>query len=186
MNRVRPQVVDGLAAAVMLTPASWQFSVARVLKMLNTATGNAAWPGTSFPIALPFWLSQPATVYQIGWLNGGGTMTDSTDIGIYDSALARIVSTGSTARSGASALQFVDIADTALAPGKYYVAVNNNGTTANQASVWAMSAVQQLTIMGVLDKASADFALPATLSSMVAAATFTFIPSFYLSLRAIV
>lgn len=153
----------------------------------QTTGGNFTWPSANKPVAIPFYLWQPKTVYQLGWLNGSGTMTDSVDIGIYDSSWVRKVSAGSTALSGASSLQFVNVTDTPLtAPAKYYLVMSCNGTTANQLNVITGTVTQMLVLAGCFDSATNAFPLPDPLTNMVAAATFVSIPNMYIAFRSLI
>jgi hypothetical protein len=52
----------------------------------------------------------------------GATASGNMDVGIYDYAGTRLVSSGSTAQSGTSAFQDFDITDTLLGPGIFYLA----------------------------------------------------------------
>lgn len=141
---------------------------------------GAAWPSANKPVAIPFRLSQGCTVVQLGWVNGGGTMTDSVDIGIYDTGWNRLVSGGGAARSGASAWQWADVADTELSPGKYYLAMSNNGTTANNVQFFGTGSNWGQTItlawLGCYDSATDAYPLPNPLTNMVAVATFPRMP----------
>ena len=179
-------VMSGQAPSRILTPASPNFSVSRHLLRTGTSiAGNSyAWEAANCPVALKFWLNRPETVYQLGWENGSGTMTDSCDVGIYDTGWARKISTTSTARSGVSSLQFVDVADTALTAGGYWLVMSNTGTTANQqqgSTFYANATMSALA--GVYDSATTAEPLPDPLTNMAAAATFTHIPMLVIALR---
>ena len=84
-----------------------------------------------FPIILP----AACVVRRLWWANGATvSATYNIDCGIYaDSGYGpgtRLVSTGSTAQGTASEVQFVDVADTALAPGLYWIAITCSSTSA--------------------------------------------------------
>lgn len=119
----------------------------------------AAWPTANKAFYIPVQLLVAVTVYKIAWYNGATVGTNSVDVGIYTEAGTKIISTGSTLTAGASQPQVVDIADTALAPDTYFLAMAMNGTTdtvfrnaANGNHHRASGVQQQLTA----------FALPAT------------------------
>jgi hypothetical protein len=126
------------------------------------------------------------TVYQLGWFNGSGTMTDSFDIGIYDASWNRKVAGGGTARTGVTAVQWVDVTDTFIPVGKYYLVGANNGTTANQMqdfmSASGVTAVFNAAL-GFFDSATNAYPLPDPLTNMVACATFTVIPMMMMACR---
>jgi hypothetical protein len=162
-----------------------EFGIANMV----TATannGSTVWPSANKPVAIPFRVFVGMTVYQLGWQNGTGIMTDSFDIGVYDASFNRKVSGGGTARSGASAIQWVDVTDTFLQVGKYYLVGAGNNTTANQftdfmsGSGWTVTANAAL---GFQDSATNAYPLPDPLTNMVACATFTAIPLMMIGAR---
>lgn len=121
-------------------PGVWfSSSEFRVPASINTmahipvATGQIAlgtttnWPSANLAIYVPVVVPERVTVVQLGWLNGT-TTTGDADVGIYAEDGTKIVSTGATARSGASAMQYVDITDTVIGPGLFYLALSNSGT----------------------------------------------------------
>jgi hypothetical protein len=85
---------------------------------------------TNQAFACPFQIAAPFLVRKVFWFNGTTATTDSADVGVYTEAGVRMVSGGGTAISGANALQEVDVTDTVLRPGRYWLAFAQNGTTA--------------------------------------------------------
>ena len=83
-------------------------------------TVAAAWPAANRVIYVPFTLSVPFTVKQMGWVNGTVNAAANIDLGVYDISKTKLVSTGSTAMSGANQIQIVDVTDTVLVPGYYW------------------------------------------------------------------
>jgi hypothetical protein len=162
-----------------------EFGVANLVAS-TASTGSTLWPSANKPIAIPFRVFIGMTVYQLGWINGSGTMTDSFDIGVYDASWARKVAGGGTARSGVSTIQWVDVTDTFLQVGKYYLVGSANGVTAGQftdymsASGWTAAANATL---GFFDSATNAYPLPDPLTNMVACATFTAIPMMQIAAR---
>jgi hypothetical protein len=152
---------------------------------VGTGTLGAAWPSANKPVAVPFWVPTPAIIYRLGWRNSAGTLNTNVDVGVYDSAWARLVSTGSTARSGSNAMQFVDVADTVVVPSKkYYLVGACDATTANNHRNWPlMVSATHMALIGVLDSATNAFPLPDPLTNMVAAATFTGLPQLFMAMR---
>ena len=131
---------------------------------VNLAT---AWTTANTAVYLPFTLWEPVTVYKIGWVNGS-TASTNVDCGIYTAAGSRQISTGSTARSGASSWQWVDVADTALAAGNYYLAFNSDATTASNVYGWAagtgIGSVIHGKLVGAQEQAVGAVALPSSAS----------------------
>lgn len=117
-----------------------------------------AWPSANLAIYVPFRVADTTTFVKIFWLNGA-TIAGNVDVGIYDSEGNRLVSSGSIAHAGASVLQTIDITDTTLQPGLYYMAMSSDSTTATIQAVNALAI--QLRLAGVYSQASA-FPLPAT------------------------
>jgi hypothetical protein len=90
---------------------------------------SAAHPNANRAFFIPFRIARPLTVAKL-WSFNGATVSGNIDVGIYDAAGARLVSSGSTAQAGTTAIQEFDVADTALdAPAQYYLGVALNNAT---------------------------------------------------------
>lgn len=105
--------------------------------VLGTA-GSIAWPANNQAQYYPFTIYEHSLARQLFfWV--GATSSGNIDVAIYDSALKRIVSMGTTAMSATvNTIQLVDITDTWLPPGRYLLGVACSttggtcfGTTAN-------------------------------------------------------
>ena len=120
----------------------------------NNPTTNKAW-------FFPFVIGQTITAAKLFILNGTA-VAGNIDLGIYDSTFARLVSTGSTAQAGTSAIQSVDIADTVLTAGLYYLAYAGD-TAAGQTFFGVLSQIAAAAMVsaGCFMQTSA-FALPST------------------------
>jgi hypothetical protein len=118
---------------------------------------NNAWPSANLAIYLPVEIYRPVTIVKMG-VNNGTTVNGNFDLGLYDANGVRLVSSGSTAQSGASALQTVDITDTLLMPGLYYMGMASSSATGTYSS-WTGGASVDYRQMGVAQQATA-FALP--------------------------
>lgn len=139
-----------------------------VVKVSRTGTVNPAsitWVANQavfIPVTLPF----PYPVRRVFWgvgSAGGGNV----DFGIYNFEGTRLFSTGSTAQSGTSTLQYVDVTDFLLTPGVYYFGYAASGTTnVSNGSTVATATFQRMA--GILQQASA-LPLPATMASAGAA-----------------
>lgn len=88
---------------------------------LNSGIPSTVWPTASLSIGFPFSVSQPITAVKMFCLNGA-TVSGNIDIGIYDSAGTLLVSKGSTAQAGTTAMQILDTTDFGLVPGQTYYA----------------------------------------------------------------
>lgn len=118
--------------------------------------------------AYPFRLTRSATVRKFGLANGA-TVTGNIDIGIYNEALTRLVSTGAVAQAGTTTLQEFDVTDLLLVAGIYYLAISPSGaapvmqfTPLNQPSTAGSGGKQ----MGAIQMAAAH-PLPTTFVAAV-------------------
>jgi hypothetical protein len=158
------------------------YSTATGLSGVNvTASASAAWPSANLAIFVPWQLARRVTVYKLA-TGAGATAAGNFDIGIYDAGGNRIVSSGSTAK-GSSVEHVIDIADTKIGPGLYYLAMSANGT--NNYVLLTPSGtspvpLQKVRLYGVLNMATA-FVLPAT--ATFAAATNGVVPNIAAFLR---
>lgn len=146
------------------------------------SSGASGWPSANLALAIPFEVSVPLVVDQLG-VATGTTLNVNVDIGIYTSSLARVISTGSTALSSASAWQWVNVADTPLAKGRYYLALAANGTSPQDVFFYGATVASALAVAGCLQAAS-SFALPDPLASTAEASSFTRLPYVALAGRA--
>lgn len=93
------------------------------------APASAVWPAANLAIYTPFVLPEPATLTAL-WLLNGATATGNVDIGVYNSSFTRLISSGATAQSGTSAVQFFDVTDTLLPRGVVYLGISLSSGTA--------------------------------------------------------
>jgi hypothetical protein len=88
--------------------------------------------GTDVVIYVPIVVPVVCPVRRVWWANGA-SVTGDVDAGVYSDVGAKpgvlLVSSGATAASGTSALQFVDVTDTILTPGRYWLAIAGSGST---------------------------------------------------------
>jgi hypothetical protein len=117
------------------------------------APAAAVWPTANLAIAYPFRVTEDSTAYKL-WYSGSTAASGNIDIGIYDSAFAKVISTGSNVHAAATTV--IDVANTALTTGLYYFAVAIDNTTA-QMSRFATASRG----FGMVQMAAA-FALPTT------------------------
>ncbi len=112
----------------------------------------------------PFHLNGTKTAIKMVVRNGT-TQSGNIDVGIYDSSGTRQVSSGSTVQSGTQ--QIVDIADTVLAAGNYYMTIVADNIISDFAT-WgdATGLVFQPALGGVKSLATA-FPLPVDASAFI-------------------
>ena len=108
---------------------------------------SIAWTANNLAYYYPFRLTTHETAYQLlFWV--GATSSGNIDVGIYDDQYKRIVSAGTTAMSATvNTVQELNIADTALKPGNYFLGASCSTTAGTTFGVimndeWAMSALQ--------------------------------------------
>lgn len=132
--------------------------LASVGLITSSADTNTAWPTANKALYIPIRITHPCVALRMLVLNGA-TASGNMDVGIYDYAGTRLVSSGSTAQSGTSAFQDFDITDTLLGPGIFYLALALDNTT----GTIGMHTVfpRYLRAAGVQEQGTA-FALPAT------------------------
>lgn len=149
---------------------------------MTTSFATGTYTTASTAIAIPLVITHPFVVRKVFWHNGTTATTDSADVGVYTEAGARLVSGGGTAISGAASVQEVDVTDTALKPGRYWLAYVQNGTTATPVRC-AFGSAAVARMIGSAGMASA-YPLPSTFT--FAAATILTLPMFGIASRTLV
>lgn len=145
-----------LAPAITISPWSWE-SLGAEPAIDITSPGSAVWPAANRAILIPF---RPSSRYLARrmFVHNGATVSGNIDLGIYNDDGTLLVSSGSTAQAGVSVMQYVDITDTWLAPGAYYLALAVDNTTATVFR--GLASVMVGRIAGML-QATTAFPLPA-------------------------
>lgn len=126
---------------------------------LFSSFASAVWVTTNLAIYVPFVMYRSGIVYQVGWMNGGTTVSGTREVGVYNSAGSKMIS-GAATGSGTNVMQRVNVTDTTLNPGQYWLAI-----TCTTASDWfAYTApVPIFTALGCLTQTSAN-PLPSTMT----------------------
>jgi hypothetical protein len=140
----------------LITSQNHRYGVGWAMNIDLTSFASATWSGSGRAVYVPFRSDRSLVVTRMFWANGG-TVTGNADVGIYNGSLTRLVSSGSTAQSGATTLQYVDITDTVLTPGSYYLAFVADGSTFLRHN----AAVRHYQSAGIVEEAAA-LPLPAT------------------------
>jgi len=89
---------------------------------------GGAWPTANKAFYVEIFIPEIYTISQFGWINSNVT-GGNFDAGIYNVDLDLIVKTGSTAQTAGGQIQVVNVADTELAPGFYYVGISHDTAT---------------------------------------------------------
>lgn len=154
----------------ILTPASPEFGSHGLLLLNDTASVVGQWNVANDPFAIPFTLPHGGVVKQLGWLNGSSA-GGQHDIGVYDTAFNRLVSAGSTTGTGNNAWQWVNVTDTALKPGRYYLAIVRDNTTVSRVVYYVTQQNDYVVqFCGGLSSTTDAVPLPNPLTNMVASA----------------
>ena len=150
----------------IITTMSW-CCCGEDLGSLSPSFSSNTYPAANRALAVPFEIAFPFLVRKVFWFNGTTATTDSIDVGVYTEAGTRLVSGGGTAVSGASATQEVDVTDTLLKPGRYWLAYVQNGVTATP--IMSATTAANARALGAAQMASA-YVLPATFTPAAIAA----------------
>jgi hypothetical protein len=130
------------------------------------AVSTASWTANR-AIYVPMAFDVPLLLARFFWVNGSVT-TDNIDCGIYDTNMAKIISTGSVARSGSSLTQYANVTDTLLAPGHYFLALASDGTgTCGEVD---SASIQGLRTFGLTQQETA-FPLPSSMTPITVTTT---------------
>ena len=141
------------------------------------AAASGVWPAANRAFFIPFRLDRPVTVTVFGVYNGITVGNGSVDVGIYSddgpstSTARLIISSRAVATSGASAIQTLDIPDTPLGAGRFYIAIVMSSASDTVFRVGLNNTHARA--VGVCQMASA---YPLPLSATLAAAASTFLP----------
>lgn len=76
----------------------------------------------------PFRVWEPFTVRKITYIVGG-TANGNVDAGVYTWEKNRLINSGSTAQGAINTLQELDVTDTLLMPGRYFMAIQFSSGT---------------------------------------------------------
>ena len=87
---------------------------------MRLGVANVAWPSANVGIFVPVTVPEPMTITKMWWVNQN-VAACNLDIGIFLEDGTLVISSGTTAMSGGNACQVVDITDTRIARGRYYV-----------------------------------------------------------------
>lgn len=129
------------------------------------SAASATWSLAKRVIYVPVYLPQSMTATLLWWLNGATVGTDTVEAGIYNSAAGlpttKIVSSGTGVTSaGANIVQSIDITDTFLAPGLYFLALTASGTTT---TIWRFAPSNALLKgFGLAAETTGTFGCPST------------------------
>jgi hypothetical protein len=145
-------------------------SVEAVGVELRAMLGNVNPAGTNYPAAnvtilVPFGIAEPILVLKL-WLENGAAVAGNIDLGIFGPDGTLIVGKGSTGQSGTSVIQELDITDTRLDPGRYYLGITSDTSDVTQKVLTYTAAVSgQWSVCGVLQAAQGPPLVSVTLAT---------------------
>lgn len=103
----------------------------------SSSAASATFPAASRAYYYPITIPQFCVAYRFFWLNGATVGTNNFQVGLYndndagtDGPGTSIILGTSTLSAGANICQFDNITDTAVGPGRYWLAIWGSGTTA--------------------------------------------------------
>lgn len=170
MRRISPEY-GSLTSTLGTNIGHWSLNGCLSTVIGVTSNTDAAWPSANAAIFMPVRFTESTRIVNAG-VNNGSAVSGNFDVGVYTTDGVRIVSSGSTAHSGTGAVQIVELADTLVGPGVYYLAVAMDNTTGQFSRVSLASATFGK-VIGLAEMASA-FPLPST--ATLATSTLNYIP----------
>lgn len=156
--------ITNFPAPNIISPYSHD-SCGGMLNMLSFITAPASATLTqNQAYYFPFWLEQEATAKKMA-VQVGATSNGTVDAGIYDEQFNYVISSGATGQGSINAVQELDITDTVLPPGNYWMALSLSSATG---TVFRLAASDEIAIPQApcLTQASAH-PLPTTVATPV-------------------
>lgn len=97
---------------------------------------TATWESANRIVYMGVFIPRVCVIRRVWWANGGTVSgTHTTRVGIYRDTGQMLpgdkLVEGSATQATASVIQFVDVTDTAIAPGLWWIALTNSDGTAN-------------------------------------------------------
>jgi hypothetical protein len=122
-------------APPFVSPYTLGWGIAYGLWQMGLAPSSATHPSANIAFYYPVSVPVLCVARRVWWANGDTVSSSyNVDCGIYaDSGYqpaGLLASSGSTAQGTALEIQFVDITDTVLTPGRYWIAISCSSTSA--------------------------------------------------------
>lgn len=133
-----------------------------VRQTTNTLNTTAVWSANNRAVYVPLNLPAAFRVARFYVINGTN-LTGTVDMGLYDDGGTLRVSTGATARAGASAVQYIGVTDIAFPAGHYYIALLATSTTGTYGMSVGLNA-PTFEAAGLLMEEVGAAALPSTMT----------------------
>lgn len=113
------------------------------------------WIAVNVAVFIPFWITEAVVATKMYWQNGAA-VAGNIDVGIYDEAGNALVTKGNTLQAGISNIQTVDITDTVLSRGNYYMAMSSDTSGVTQKVVASTQGALAEIAFGFLEQATAN------------------------------
>lgn len=127
---------------------------------------STTWPANNYGLFLPLRLDESITALKLG-VAVGSVASGNVDLGIYDESGTLIVAKGYTAFSASflGVTQILDITDTRLGPGRFFLAIvcSSTGSRVRCASMGAVQAA----LSGVKEVTGLSSGLPSSVTYAV-------------------
>lgn len=91
---------------------------------------SAAFSAANRCYYFPFQIEQPDIINKFWWANGATVGTDTIQCAVYRDDYTQLLLGASVTSAGANDVQFDDVTNTLIVPGRYYFALSCSGTTA--------------------------------------------------------
>jgi hypothetical protein len=119
----------------MVSPLTLGLSNYAHERVLAAGATSGTFETSNWAAYMPVLVPTGCIIRRLWWANGATVSASyNVDVGVYGDAGykpgVRLISTGSTAQGTASQVQFVDVTDTALAPGRYWLAITCSSSSA--------------------------------------------------------
>lgn len=178
MSFASPTVaVFGSAVSVFVGPYSAEANGPWAVASQPT---SAVYPSANRAHYYPIVIPRACVIRRFWWLNGATVGTDNLQVGLYDNAFASVLLGASTLSAGtANQIQYDNVTDTAIGPGRYWIALWCSGTTA---TVFRSNNTGGPRHTAIYDEDSLTGGLPATATPTSPAAVY--LPVFGFTTRA--
>jgi hypothetical protein len=143
----------GRTSPVVINPWSDQSIGAALQTTGQGSAGLQNYIAANVGVFVPFVIYEAVTFTKLGVMNADA-VAGNIDLGLFQEDGTLIVAAGTTAQSGVSAQQTVDITDTSLARGRYYLGITGDtgGVTQKVYGVVPVAGIAQA--LGLLEDSS--------------------------------
>lgn len=162
-----------MISRLLSMPSLLPFGPDSAFPMLGpTSFASAVWPAANLGIYVPVPVYGPTLITRLFWVNGTAVGNGTADAALYDEAGTLIVKTVPATTAGASVIQSVDVPDTMIGAGTFYLALSmQSGSDSAFRATYGVAEV--LRLFGLAQEASAH---PLPLTATFAAMATAYIP----------